>query len=89
MAHPLYYHIHRNIPYAALLRAARICSHVNDFNLECIRIDVSLLLNSYPTKFVSQQFNRFFHLNDAISVLYEHNSIEMFIHVYITIYYTN
>jgi hypothetical protein len=25
-------HIHRNIPYAALLHAARICSHVNDFN---------------------------------------------------------
>ena len=66
-------HIHRNIPYAALLRAARICSNVNDFNLECIRIDVSLLLNSYPPKFVSQQFHRFFHLNDAISVRTEFN----------------
>src|SRR5271156_5441881 len=44
--HP--HHIRRNIPYAALLRAARICSNVNDFNSERIRIDVSLLLNNYP-----------------------------------------
>ena len=34
------HHVRRNIPYAALLRAARICSHVNDFNSECIRIDI-------------------------------------------------
>ena len=56
--HPRY--IHRNIPYVALLRTPHICSHVNDFNLEGIRIDVSLLLNSYPPKFITQQFNRFF-----------------------------
>ncbi|CAF3203354.1 unnamed protein product [Rotaria sp. Silwood2] len=43
-------HVHRNIPYAALLRAARICSDVYDFNRERIRIDVSLLLNNYPPK---------------------------------------
>ena len=29
-------HIHRNIPYAALLRAARLCSNVHDFNSECV-----------------------------------------------------
>ena len=39
-------HVHQNIPYAALLRAARICSHVDDFNSERIRIDMSLLLNN-------------------------------------------
>ncbi|CAF1607606.1 unnamed protein product, partial [Didymodactylos carnosus] len=61
-------HIHRNIPYAALLRAARICSHVNDFNSECTRIDISLLLNSYPPHFITQHFNRFFHLNNAMPV---------------------
>ncbi len=66
-------HIHRNIPYAALLRAARICSHINDFNSECTRIDVSLLLNSYPPKFITRQFNRFFNLNDAIPVRTELN----------------
>ena len=61
-------HIHRNIPYAALLRAARLCSHVDDFNLERIRIDISLLLNGYPPNFISQQFNRFFQLNHAMLV---------------------
>src|SRR4051794_15867654 len=58
-------HIHRNIPYATLLCAARICSHVDDFNSECIRIDISLLLNGYPTNFISKKFNQFFHFNDA------------------------
>lgn len=66
-------HIHRNIPYAALLRAARICSDVNDFSSECIRIDISLLLNSYPPYFVTQQFSRFFNVNNAMSVLQELN----------------
>ena len=66
-------HIHRNIPYAVLLRAARICSDVNDFNLECIRIDMSLLLNSYPSQFITQQFKRFFHFNNVIAVVNELN----------------
>jgi len=69
--HP--HHIHRNIPYAALLRAARICSHVNDFDTECIRIDMSLLLNRYPPNFIFKQFNRFFHLNNAMPVLNQLN----------------
>ena len=38
-------HVHRNIPYVALLRAARICSNVHDFTIGRIRIDMSLLLN--------------------------------------------
>ncbi|CAF1296249.1 unnamed protein product [Rotaria sordida] len=53
-------HIHRNIPCAALLSAARICSDVQDFNTECIRIDMPLLLNNYPPNFIRNQFNRFF-----------------------------
>ena len=61
-------HTHRNIPYTALLRAARICSNVDDFALECIRIDISLLLNNYPPHFITKQFNRFFHFNNAMSV---------------------
>ena len=65
--HP--HHVRGNIPYVALLRAARICSHVNDFNSECIRIDMSLLLNHYPPNFIKKQFNRFFHLNNALPVL--------------------
>ena len=69
--HPL--HVRSNIPYAALLRAARICSHVNGFNTECIRIDMSLLLNHYPPNYIKKQFHRFFHLNNALSVLNELN----------------
>ena len=64
--HP--HHVRRNIPYAALLRAARICSHVNDYNSECIRIDMSLLLNHYPPSFIKKQFHRFFHFNNALLV---------------------
>ncbi|CAF4832716.1 unnamed protein product, partial [Rotaria sp. Silwood2] len=65
--HP--HHIHRNIPYEALLRAARICSNVDDFNSERIRIDMSLLLNKYPPNFILKHFNRFFRLNNAMPVL--------------------
>ena len=62
-------HIHRNIPYAALLRAARICSHVDDFNSERLRVDMSLLLNNYPPSYIIKQFHRFFTRNDALPVL--------------------
>jgi hypothetical protein len=36
-------HIHHNIPYAALVHDARLCSHVDDFNSERIRIDVIII----------------------------------------------
>ncbi|CAF1141508.1 unnamed protein product [Rotaria sordida] len=66
-------HIHRNIPYAALLRAAHICSDVQDFNTECIRIDMSLLLNSYPPICITKQIYRFFQLNNVMPVLNQLN----------------
>ena len=66
-------HIQRNIPYAALLRAARICSHVDDFNAERIRIDMSLLLNQYPPNFITKHFNNFFEVNKAMPVLQQLN----------------
>ena len=69
--HPHKYH--RNITYTALIRAARLCSNVHDFNLERIRIDVSLLLSQYPRKFISDQFLRFFQVNTAMSVFTELN----------------
>jgi hypothetical protein len=62
-------HVHRNIPYAALLRAGRICSHVDDVDSERLRIDMSLLLNHYPPSYISKQFHRFFTRNDALPVL--------------------
>jgi hypothetical protein len=36
-------------------------------------MDVSLLLNGYPPNFISNQFNRFFHLNTAMLVLNQLN----------------
>ncbi|CAF1927905.1 unnamed protein product [Rotaria magnacalcarata] len=61
--------IHRNTPYSALLRAARLCSNLNDFHLERLRIDVSLLLNSYPPAFITNQFLRFFQVNKADTLI--------------------
>lgn len=62
-------HIHRNIPYAGILRAARICSDLDDFNKEIVRMDLSLLLNCYPPNFIRTQFHRLFHRtsNDYLS----------------------
>ncbi|CAF4826156.1 unnamed protein product [Rotaria sp. Silwood1] len=34
-------HVYHNIPYSALLRAVRICSDVEDFDMEHVRIDLS------------------------------------------------
>ena len=62
-------HVHRNIPYGALLRAVRICSNIHDFNSERIRIDVSLLLNGYPPNFITKQFHRLLHSNNTMPVL--------------------
>ncbi|CAF3479434.1 unnamed protein product [Rotaria socialis] len=56
-------HIHRNIPYNALQRAARLCSNLHAFHSERLRIEVSLLLNNYPPKFITNQFLRFFQVN--------------------------
>ncbi|CAF3959531.1 unnamed protein product, partial [Rotaria sordida] len=61
--HP--HRIHRNIPYTALVRAARLCSNLHDFHFERLRIDVSLLLNNYPPKFITNQFHQFFQVNKA------------------------
>ncbi|CAM4987290.1 unnamed protein product [Rotaria socialis] len=61
--------IHRNIPYNALLRTARLCSNLHDFHLERLRILVSLLLNNYPPAFIRNQFLRFFQVNKADTLI--------------------
>ncbi|CAF1539927.1 unnamed protein product, partial [Rotaria sordida] len=63
--------IHRNIPYTALVRAARLCSNLHDFHRERLRIHVSLLLNSYRPHFISNHFQRFFQVHKA-DVLYKY-----------------
>ena len=65
--HPRKYH--RNIPYSALIRAARLCSNVHDFNTERLRIELSLLLGEYSPKFITEQFLRFFQVYKAMPVL--------------------
>ena len=57
-AHPP--HIMKNIPFSALLRAVRICSHKEDLREEIEKIRITLLLNKYPPKFIDNHFKRFF-----------------------------
>ncbi len=64
---------HHNISYKALIRAARLCSNIHGFNLERQRIDISLLLGQYPLEFISNQFLRFFQVNNAMPVYIELN----------------
>ena len=66
-------HVHCYTPYAALLQAARICSNVHDFTIERIRIDMSLLLNDYPSAFITKHVSRFVDQYNAQSVLKQLN----------------
>jgi len=54
-------HITKNIPYAAALRATRICSHPEDLQHELETIRITLLLNKYPPRFIGKHMGRFFH----------------------------
>ena len=60
-------HIHRNMPYVGLLRAARLCSDVQDFDAERLNMEMVLLLNGYPPKFISHHIKNFFMKFNAIS----------------------
>ncbi|CAF4074683.1 unnamed protein product [Adineta steineri] len=66
-------HVHRNIIKGALYRAVRLCSHVKDFDEERLHIEVTLLLNGYPPKFISYHFKQFFKQNNAMSLMVELN----------------
>ena len=57
-AHPP--HVMKNIPFSALLRATRICSHSNDLAEEIEKVRITLLLNKYPPNFIETHFKRFF-----------------------------
>ena len=67
-------HVHVNIPYEALLRAARLCSNVYAFDRERLGIEMVLLLNGYPPMFIQRHFERFFRINQATIVRTEINS---------------
>lgn len=53
-------HVMKNIPFAALLRAVRICSHREDLEREIEKVRITLLLNRYPPNFIDRHFSRFF-----------------------------
>jgi hypothetical protein len=57
-AHPP--HVMKNIPFSALLRAVRICSHSENLEEEIEKVRITLLLNKYPSYFIDKHFNRFF-----------------------------
>ena len=53
-------HVMKNIPFSALLRATRICSHREDLASEIEKVRITLLLNKYPPNFIDRHFKRFF-----------------------------
>jgi len=57
-AHPP--HVMKNIPFSALLRAVRICSHSQNLAEEIEKVRITLLLNKYPPNFIDKHFKRFF-----------------------------
>ena len=79
-------HIHRNIPYAAILHAARICSDIEDFIRECIHLDIALLLNDYPPAFIRKIFTQFFNAYNALSI-YEKLDVEKYVHLHQAVLY--
>lgn len=62
-------HIHRNIIKGALCRVVRLCSDVQDFDKERLNIELTLLLNGYPPRFVAYHFKRFFEQNNVIALM--------------------
>ncbi|CAF1327159.1 unnamed protein product, partial [Rotaria magnacalcarata] len=61
-------HIHSNTIYTALLRAIRLCSDVDTFNQERLNIEIVLLLNGHPPKFIKYHFQQFFKKNNVTSI---------------------
>jgi len=66
-------HIHSNTIKGALFRAIRLCSHAEDFDHERLHIELKLLLNGYPLKFITYHFKRFFKQHDAMLILEQPN----------------
>ena len=64
-------HIHKNMPYVGLLRAARLCFNVKDFDTKQLNMEMVLLLNGYPPKFISHHIKTFFTKFNVTSVYSE------------------
>ena len=64
--HP--HHTHSNTIDTALLRAIRLCSNVETFHDERLNVEIALLLNGYPPKFVNHHLKQFFRDHNALSI---------------------
>ena len=62
-------HVHRSTVKLGLLRAARLCSHVEEFDRERLNHELILLLNGYPPQFIAYHYKKFFQQNQLISPL--------------------
>ncbi|CAF1421772.1 unnamed protein product [Rotaria sordida] len=67
-------HIHANIIYTMLVRATRICSTIEDFDIERLSAEMILLVNDYPPKFIQHHMKNFFVEHDGMKVWTELNS---------------
>ncbi|CAF1396723.1 unnamed protein product [Rotaria sordida] len=79
-------HINANIIYTMLVRAARLCSTVEDFDMERLSTEMILLVNGYPPKFIQQHIKNFFIQHDAMKVWTELNT-EAYEQLYNTLLY--
>jgi len=75
-------HIHRNIIRGALYRGIRVCSDINDFDRERLTIEITLLFNGYPPRFIAHHFKRFFQQHNAISIVEQINN-DLYMHLHL------
>lgn len=68
-------HIHRNSIIGSLYRAIRLCSSLDDFKKERLNIELMLLLNGYPPRFVRYHMIKFRERNNASTILYESDQV--------------
>ncbi|CAF1473951.1 unnamed protein product [Rotaria sp. Silwood1] len=67
-------HVHVNLIYIVLVRAARNCSNVEDFDMDRLSTEMILLVNGYPPKFIQHHIKKFFAKYDSMCVWTELNS---------------
>ncbi|CAF1508713.1 unnamed protein product [Rotaria sp. Silwood1] len=67
-------HVHANLIYTALLRAARNCSNVEDFHMGRLSTEMILLVKGCPPKFIQHHIKEFFVKYVSMSVWTELNS---------------
>lgn len=62
-------HVHRSTINSRLIRAIRLCSHLDEFDKERMNIEFTLLLNGYPPNFINYHFKKFFQKHNILSII--------------------